>query len=176
MKDNERNCSTNHRDKSEKKCNKKRPGLSKMTIEHYNRYHANFQNVWEKRFRELEEYKAKHGDCNVPSKYPSLGNWVRRQRVNYNDDAIPESRLLRLEKIGFDFRDQKQIMDRKLWEKRFRELAEYKRRNGHCHVPRSNKSHNVLAEWCRTQRRNFEKGKIKHERLVCLQRIGFHFE
>ena len=41
---------------------------------------------WEHRLEALKQYKAEHGDCNVPQKYSknkSLGEWVRTQRKQY---------------------------------------------------------------------------------------------
>ena len=34
---------------------------------------------WESRFNELVQYKAKHGDCNVPGSQGKLGTWVNNQ-------------------------------------------------------------------------------------------------
>ena len=39
---------------------------------------------WETRFHELINYKAKHGDCNIPQSRGPLGTWVKKQRFNYN--------------------------------------------------------------------------------------------
>ena len=36
---------------------------------------------WETRFNELVQYKAKHGDCNVPQRQGQLGKWVQNQRT-----------------------------------------------------------------------------------------------
>eukprot|EP00816_Leptocylindrus_hargravesii_P003045 CAMPEP_0196819734 /NCGR_PEP_ID=MMETSP1362-20130617/71927_1 /TAXON_ID=163516 /ORGANISM="Leptocylindrus danicus, Strain CCMP1856" /LENGTH=591 /DNA_ID=CAMNT_0042198315 /DNA_START=74 /DNA_END=1849 /DNA_ORIENTATION=- len=41
---------------------------------------------WEERFREMQTYKIKHGDCNVPRNYtanPQLGQWISTQRVQF---------------------------------------------------------------------------------------------
>ena len=37
--------------------------------------------------------KAKHGDCNVPSKQGKLGNWVRVQRVAFKADSFSQDRI-----------------------------------------------------------------------------------
>lgn len=41
---------------------------------------------WEDRFREMQTFKVKHGDCNVPRNYPDnpqLGQWISTQRVQF---------------------------------------------------------------------------------------------
>ena len=52
--------------------------------------------AWLDRFRELEEYKAKHGDCNVPREgHGPLGKWVDAQRhLKKNDKLSPEREQL----------------------------------------------------------------------------------
>lgn len=71
------------------------------------------QPSWDSKFRELEKYKLKHGDCLVPTKYPkfpSLGRWVSTQRAQYKiykeggKSAMTEERVKRLEAIGFVWR------------------------------------------------------------------------
>ncbi|CAJ1941097.1 unnamed protein product [Cylindrotheca closterium] len=53
---------------------------------------------WEIRRQDLEEYKRKYGDCNVPARYtenPALATWVKRQRRAYKrfQSGKPGSRL-----------------------------------------------------------------------------------
>ena len=59
------------------------------------------------------EYKAKHGNCNVPQKYPdnlSLGKWVDNQKTQHKklyegkSTHLTIDRIQRLASIGFDFR------------------------------------------------------------------------
>ena len=60
---------------------------------------------WNEKFSELARYKATHGDCRVPQRWPDnplLGVWCnnqRRRRKQLSDD-----RLRRLEEIGFQWR------------------------------------------------------------------------
>ena len=58
---------------------------------------------WEIRFKELVEYKANHGDCNVPQSQGKLGKWVDRQRSNHKDGTLPQDRINRLNGMGFDW-------------------------------------------------------------------------
>ncbi|EJK66791.1 hypothetical protein THAOC_12252 [Thalassiosira oceanica] len=58
---------------------------------------------WENRFNELVQYKAKHGDCNVPWSQSKLGRWVDCQRNTYKNDKLSQDRIDRLNDIGFDW-------------------------------------------------------------------------
>ena len=60
---------------------------------------------------ELLVYKAKHGNCHVPTKYKdntALGRWVSTQRADYkkyqegmSKTSMNEEKIRRLEGIGF---------------------------------------------------------------------------
>mmetsp|Transcript_28004 Transcript_28004/g.42124 ORF Transcript_28004/g.42124 Transcript_28004/m.42124 type:complete len:431 (-) Transcript_28004:1341-2633(-) len=72
--------------------------------------------TWMDRFKELKEYKEKHGDCNVPQKYgdnPSLGRWVDNQKTQHKKLYDGKTTHLTIERIqllagiGFDFRPVK---------------------------------------------------------------------
>ena len=58
---------------------------------------------WDTRFNELIQYKAEHGDCNVPARQGQLGNWVSKQRYEYKQRQLSKARQDRLESIGFEF-------------------------------------------------------------------------
>lgn len=57
--------------------------------------------AWEKQFAALRTYKKKHGHCNVPQSYKSLGKWVHAQRTRYKNGNLSASRICKLEFIGF---------------------------------------------------------------------------
>jgi len=59
--------------------------------------------LWETRFHELVQYKAKHDDCNVPRNQGQLGAWVHTQRVTYKKNKLSQDRIDRLNDIGFDW-------------------------------------------------------------------------
>mmetsp|Transcript_19909 Transcript_19909/g.32110 ORF Transcript_19909/g.32110 Transcript_19909/m.32110 type:complete len:338 (-) Transcript_19909:317-1330(-) len=68
--------------------------------------------AWEERIKELEEFKAKHKHCNVPSSYRanrSLASWIKCQRRQYRlfkegkKSNITHSRILQLERMGLRF-------------------------------------------------------------------------
>jgi hypothetical protein len=57
---------------------------------------------WIEKYSELQKYREKHGNCNVPRRFkddPSLGNWVFNQRKRHHEASA--DRIERLESIGF---------------------------------------------------------------------------
>ena len=58
---------------------------------------------WETRFKELVQYNAVHGDCNVPRSQGQLARWVNNQRTTYKKGKLSQDRITRLNGIGFDW-------------------------------------------------------------------------
>ena len=117
-----------------------------------------FDDQWDEMFRQLVQYKEKHGDCLVPSRYEEnvrLGKWVETQRYEFTKrkraeegegfaaKSISSSRLTverqrRLETIGFEWKvknKMKRFYD-KQWDKMFGRLLEYKEKFGNTRVPK----------------------------------------
>mmetsp|Transcript_37868 Transcript_37868/g.64652 ORF Transcript_37868/g.64652 Transcript_37868/m.64652 type:complete len:658 (-) Transcript_37868:350-2323(-) len=69
------------------------------------------QASWDEKFNELVAYKAKFGNCHVPTKYKNntaLGRWVSTQRAEYKKyqegqakTSMNADKIRRLEAIGF---------------------------------------------------------------------------
>lgn len=80
------------------------------------------QTVWDAKFQLLKEYKSKHGDCAVPTKYmkdQALGRWVSTQREQYqfwtNGDSrckLTYENFMKLNELGFIWRLQTERKDR----------------------------------------------------------------
>ncbi|AEA38779.1 hypothetical protein CPARA_1gp121 (nucleomorph) [Cryptomonas paramecium] len=65
----------------------KRPSFKKMN--------------WNQRFKELEMYTNKQGNCLVPQRSGALGKWVQMQRNLYKKNLIKEDRKVLLNKLKF---------------------------------------------------------------------------
>jgi hypothetical protein len=128
---------------------------------------------WEEAFNALQEYKGNHGHCNVPFRYAvnniKLGIWVNVQRNFYRDKRISHDRTKRLEGIGFVWNANESA-----WEESFNALKEYEKLHGHCNVPSEYLVNNIkLGIWVVAQRQYYRKGKLSHDRIKCLEEIGF---
>ena len=126
---------------------------------------------WKTRFNELVNYKAKHGDCNIPQSRGPLGRWVHEQRKRYNKGKLSQDRNDRLNGIGFDWTPPRGGRSRERpWEIRFNELVQYKAKHGDCNVPNRQ---GKLGTWADKQRSTYKKDKLSQDRIDRLNGIGF---
>ena len=128
---------------------------------------------WERGFAALMIFRKREGHC-CPSRYHiegkfKLGPWVTTQR--YYKGNLSAKRKRRLNAIGFvwNWRDY-------VWDRGFRALLKFKRREGHCRVPASHSEENYkLGDWVSTQRRykKIYRKEMSAERKARLNKIGF---
>ncbi len=124
--------------------------------------------VWESRYDELFEYKAKYGDVNVPTRWSTgLGTWMQNQRTAEKSGRLPAERKEQLEAIaGWTWNTLTAQ-----WESGFRHLMEFSNREGHCRVPMKYKTVDGfrLGQWVGTQRQHKDYMPIERkERLEAL--------
>ena len=124
--------------------------------------------TWETQFNDLLEYKAKHGDCDVPRRRQGkLGPWVSFQRRLYLADSLAQDRIDRLDSISFSWSRKGCGVQ---WETQFNEL-EYNARHGDCDVPQ--KRQGKLGTWVSNQRLMYKHGNLSEDRIGQLNGIGF---
>jgi len=101
---------------------------------------AGDENRWQRRFKELKDFKRKYGNCLVPtqsSDFPKLGPWVSTQRAEYKKRAenkassMTDERIKYLLSVGFIWNVDVP------WEQRFHQLQNFKEEYGHCFVSRA---------------------------------------
>jgi len=146
---------------------------------------AGDENRWQRRFKELKDFKRKYGNCLVPTRspdFPKLGPWVSTQRAEYKKRAekkassMTDERIKYLLSVGFIWNVDVP------WEQRFHQLQNFKKEYGHCFVPRAYRPNPSLGRWVHAQRtafKNFQKGKkskISYERIKMLESIGFMWQ
>jgi hypothetical protein len=112
---------------------------------------------WQKWLDDLLHFRsAKSPDdtANVPlkySEYPSLGNFVNRQRTEYRkllqgkNSSMTQTKMQDLNKVGFVWSVREG--GHTSWDVRLMELREYRRVNGHCNVPKIYKANPSLGYW-----------------------------
>jgi hypothetical protein len=150
---------------------------------------------WEERYEELEHYKEKHKDCNVPQKFtetPGLGHWVMRQRDQYLTGNLNSERKSKLDQLGFAWnliymrrtpkisqgRAEFSRMEGKTgpatcWVGRWAELERYKQKHKDCNVPRGYAETPGLGSWVNRQRKEYRSGNLNLERKEKLDQLGF---
>jgi hypothetical protein len=147
----------------------------------------NFNARWNFMFEKLKEYKAAHGDCLVPNSHKctdgsKLGHWVAKQRsLATTDSAMNPLRRRALDSIGFVWQVRVHGRSQKLdeqWNEKFHLLEEYHAEHGDCLVPRAYRSVEnkiTLGEWVSHQRAKHAAGKLRKDRLIRLESLGFSF-
>jgi hypothetical protein len=139
--------------------------------------------AWKDRLSELAGYRKIHGHCNVPKNYSEntkLANWVTTQRSNYwlhlqgNISQMTTFRILELESLGFEWDCYNAA-----WEYRLSELADYRKIQGHCNVPRYYSKNTKLGSWVFSQRSQYKlhlegkKSPMTLTRIQELECLGF---
>ena len=117
----------------------------------------------------------KEGHARVPYEFTvnglKLGSWVVAQRAQKNQLAA--ARVRRLDALNFSWDPRTED-----WELRFTALKEFRKREGHCHVPRGVVLNGVkLGQWVHHQRNFFrEKKWLSAESIKKLDAIGFSWD
>jgi hypothetical protein len=153
----------------------KRPRIEKTYKNKDNLHHIK----WKQRFEELEQYKQRHGDCNVPSNdhrdpdIKALGAWVSTQRTAYDllkkgrPTLLTRERIELLQGLGFCWSVGPEVLT---FEQRVEQLKEFLNQNGHCNVPQK---HGPLGEFVLHVRRQYRDQKLPADRIMVLEGIGF---
>ena len=133
---------------------------------------------WEEMFECFLESKRKHGNCNIPSRWPEnpkLGRWVSTQRVFWKNGKLSEDRIKRLEAAGFEWNIRETNWDIREtnWDEMFSALLKFKEKKGHCNVQRAWPENPDLSYWVSTQRGNYRKGSLSSDRIERLEQLGF---
>lgn len=127
--------------------------------------------TFDENFKCLLEYKAIHGNVDVPQKYEKdrkLGIWVKN--VRQHPQRHSEEQRARLDSIGFKWR--KLQLDEQ-WNDAFKQLLDYKEKYGDCNVPSRWKKCPALARWVHTQRTMYRRNKLLDDRKEKLEDAGF---
>ena len=146
---------------------------------------AELDKKWNFQYGKLLDFKRKNGHCIVPSNNEhdrALGKWVKRQQAGafHTKYQMRPDRKQLLDDIGFAFNVGKgkslrpSTTQDKLWYLQYEKLVEFKRKNGHCVVPRLYEQDKALGHWVRTQHVSFHTNNtMRLDRKELLDEIGF---
>lgn len=146
--------------------------LNSLQFDWEPRTHKEMQ--WDEMYRELVAFKKKHGHTKVPQDFKenrALGSWVSRQRSSKTRNILAPERVKLLNKTGFLWKEDILKMREDLWDKRYKELIQYKKTNGHIDRIQVRKDHFQLGLWIETQMKG--QGKLSAQRKKKLDAIGF---
>jgi len=131
---------------------------------------------WENSFEELKEYyeKNKNLDFNgdfITSNGTKLGQWVTRQRTNYNKNKLSEERLNKLKSIEGWVWDPKEHK----WFQMYKAFDEITRKLGHGNLTQDYVTDGGLnlGHWISTQRSWRKQNKLTKDRLGLLNKLDY---
>lgn len=131
--------------------------------------------AWFDMYQRLKEYHTRHGDADVPSKWPEdqkLGTWVGNQRQKHKKEEMLPEQISMLEALGFTW----SLRERGTWDDRFGELVEFKQRLGHFAVPANYLEAPKLRQFIASTCHLYKEGSLEPERVKRLKAIGFGFD
>jgi Helicase associated domain len=134
---------------------------------------------WHQMFHQLQEYRARHGHCNVPAGWTDnrqLANWVGVQRATKTAGKLSAEHAAALDGIGFTWRRGQFTGTRspsESWDIMLNRLVSFHTQNGHTRVPQQYAADKKLGWWVTTQRRNRRRGKLTSQQIVALDALNF---
>ncbi|GFH55698.1 hypothetical protein CTEN210_12174 [Chaetoceros tenuissimus] len=135
------------------------------------------QFTWKERFRQLKQFHRKNGHSQIAKSHPILGTWATQLTLNSVRDRLTDEQKADLASVSFYlFNRMKNPRVEKLdmrWMERFDKLKEYKSKNGHMKVRRS--EDNDLYSWIAAQKGFKRSNKLRKDRDKLLEEIGFQW-
>ena len=128
---------------------------------------------WDRWFGLLQKFKKREGHCLVSGSHEedgfSLGRWVNKQR-NFKTKRQYPDRVRRLNSIGFSWDPLTET-----WEAAFSALQKFRKREGHCRVPRNHEENGLgLGTWVTEQR--FKKTWKNPDHVARLNSLDFSWD
>lgn len=133
---------------------------------------------WLKKYRLAKRYYEEHGDLNIKVKYIApdgthLGTWISMQRSHYNDGTLTDEQIELLEKIEMVWN-----RDDSRWESSYSYAVRYVENGGDINaLPEDYLIDGFnLTSWIRAQRDRKKQGKMSHNRVKKLEKLGLCWE
>lgn len=137
--------------------------------------------TWEDRLAEVVAFKATHGHCDIPLRYPEnpkLGRFVNAMRTGRNNGRLAADRIAKLTGVGFVWSSSRRSAVgedgiNEAWRARFEELRTYKDSHGDCNVPARWPGNPQLGAWVSMQREMKKREALQSRRVELLEGLGF---
>lgn len=122
---------------------------------------------WDERVGELLAYGDKHGDVDVPQRWPGgLGSWINNQRQSERNGELPLDRKMRLVEAGFIWDPEEWG-----WQKQYKQLSTCL--SDHRTIAGLSGWPPDLNGWMNSQRSQWKKGRLGPDKVAQLDAIGF---
>ena len=135
--------------------------------------------TWLRRYRELQAYAERFGDCNLRPDTPgheSLGSWVAGMRSMAKRGVLSPARTALLNEIGFLWQLKGEHRKSTTFETWLKELQAYVAEHGNANVTAKSPGHGSLGLWASSQRVRRKKGLLTETQVKALNDLGFVWE
>ena len=144
---------------------------------------------WMEMVRRLSEHHQQTGSCAVKKgdeSTRSLRSWCTRQRKLFRLGLLSEGQVSNLNALEFDWTPRERVHSPPIhgeefrseaaWSKKFNELLEFFKIQGHYDVPQRWKPNPNLAAWVSAQRQAHRNGSLRDEFASRLNALGFRWQ
>lgn len=136
--------------------------------------------IWQMMLKQAKDFYETHNRFPVKSDISdndkTLYQWLTNQKTIYKQGNMPEERKQALLEIGFEI---KAISPNELWNTRFEEYSDYKKKNGHFPTYSEtigNEAVQILYTWALKQQGRIASGKMTDAQMCKLNDLGFIFD
>ena len=127
---------------------------------------------WDRSFEAVRTFSERTGNVRMSKSHKENGiaiaSWISAQRASYKSGELSKEHQRQLESLkgwGWEVFDES-------WELRFALALEFAIREGHANVPQKHVENGTdMGTWVNTQRSNYTKGMLSHERILRLEQI-----
>jgi superfamily II DNA or RNA helicase len=125
---------------------------------------------FERMSQKLREFKEREGHCRVPRGYvdKQLATFVNGLRGRRRDGYLSREQIEGLDALGFSWDPYADD-----FEEMFRQLCEFKKREGHCRVPQDL---GALGGFVSSVRMRRSRGKLSEDKIKRLDVLGFSWD
>lgn len=145
--------------------------------------------AWEERCEALCAFKARKGNCDIPTSYRQdigLYAWLIKQRTDFRRGVLSDERRDRLEQLGVELETSTEESPSKhrkkdgtrapSWNAMLQQLKDFKLTQGHCNVPVTYSENRALGMWLARQRESWRQGKLAATRVAQLEAMGVEWD
>jgi hypothetical protein len=105
----------------------------------------------------------------VPISNQELARWIWNQRERRTAGRLSQECIRRLDRLGFHW----ERLERRTWEQRLAEVAEFRAKHGHCNIPINYRENRRLGIFVSTTRSQRKRSLLSAERIAKLDELGF---
>lgn len=151
--------------------------LESIGIEWHDARKIKFDSSWDEKYNLAKKYYIEHNDLLIAQNYVidgvKLGSWISRQRELYKNHELPEDKVKKLESIGMDWYNARELLFENIWNNNYELARNYYLEHKNLLIKKSYIVDNInLGSWLARQCNEYTKDKLSKERIIKLENIN----